>query len=83
MTRGRLSKDFDVPPGTRSDKCMRSSMALLSTSSLPYGFAGFGSRSVHEPPNTIVRPCGRALAMYSGSYLKKRFRPFAGRMKLL
>jgi hypothetical protein len=32
-----------------------------------YGFAscGFGMRSVHERPNTIVRPRGRALAEYS------------------
>ena len=32
-----------------------------------YGLAGtgFGIRNVHEKPNTIVRPCGRALAEYS------------------
>jgi hypothetical protein len=34
---------------------------------VPYGFGGtaFGIRNVHEKPNTIVRPCGRALAEYS------------------
>jgi hypothetical protein len=47
----------------------------LSASSVDgtYGFAvgccgggsGFGIRNVHEKPNTMVRPCGRARAWYS------------------
>jgi hypothetical protein len=48
-----------------------------------FGTCGFGIRSVHEAPNAIVRPCGRASARNSGSYLKNRFTPFAGRMKLV
>jgi hypothetical protein len=39
----------------------------VASSWLVYGFAGcgFGIRKVHEKPNTIVRPWGRALAEYS------------------
>jgi hypothetical protein len=50
-----------------------------------HGLAGgaFGNLNVYEAPNTIVRPCGRALAEYSGSYLKTNARLFAGRMKLV
>jgi hypothetical protein len=55
---------------------------LRVAKALDYGFwgaCGFGIRNVHEPPKTIVRPSGRALARYSSSYLKKRVRPFTGR----
>ena len=42
-----------------------------------------GNLNVYAPPNTIVRPCGRASARYSGSYLKKKLKLFAGRRKLV
>jgi hypothetical protein len=41
-------------------------------------WAGFEIREARKKPNTIVRTCGRAKALYSPSYSKTRFRFFGG-----
>lgn len=76
-------------------RCSLHSVTYLSTyaSACRQGFieshyghglaVGLGSRIVHANPNAIVRPCGRAIARYSGSYLNVKLNPLGGRIKLL
>ena len=58
-------------------------MWFVRLQSYGFGGAGFGIRNVHEPPKMMLRPWGRALAEYSGSYLKVKARLFVGRMKVV